>query len=116
MPDEIPDAPEGWPSADPDSIVRARNDGGVRALIARAMWKRDYQPGAEANIGGMVYEIADRVAEQAVPEIERRALRNAADALLAAGFHEDRCSYGPPGTCDCSLGEHYRWLIARARG
>lgn len=116
MGEQIPDAPEGWPSADSGAMVRARSDGGVRALIARAMWKRDYQPGPEANIGGMLYEIADRVAEQAVPGIERRALQNAAKALLATDVHDDLCSYGPPGTCACSLGEHYRWLIARATG
>lgn len=83
MTDEIPDAPEGWPTADPATLVRARTDGGVRALIARAMWRRDYQPGPEANIGGMVYEIADRIAEQVVPEIERQVRERIAVALEA---------------------------------
>lgn len=51
-----------------------------------------------------------------IPEIERRALRNAADALLTTGAHSDLCQLGPPGTCDCALGEHYRWLITRSEG
>lgn len=83
MADEIPDATEGWPTADPAAMERARTDGGVRALIARAMWRRDYQPGPEANIGGMVYEIADRIAEQVVPEIERQVRERIATALEA---------------------------------
>lgn len=48
------------------------------------------------------------------PQIQRQVLRDAAEALLTEGSHGDLCSYGPPGTCDCALGEHYyRWLIAR---
>jgi hypothetical protein len=44
------------------------------------------------------------------------ALQEAAQDLLDEGAHDDRCSQGPPGTCDCALGVHYRWLIARAKG
>lgn len=83
MADKIPDAPEGWPTADPAAIERARNDGGTRALIARAIWRRNYQPGPEANIGGMVYEIADRIAELAVPEIVRQVRERIAATLEA---------------------------------
>jgi hypothetical protein len=28
--------------------------------------------------------------------------------------HDDLCSYGPPGECDCCTGEHYRWLMRAA--
>lgn len=48
------------------------------------------------------------------PELAASALRQAADDLLATGGHEDLCDYGPPGTCGCALGRHYRWLRARA--
>lgn len=67
---EIPDAPPGYPAANPAAVERARSDGGLRARIARAIWTRDYQPGPEAQLGGFVYEIADRVAS----EIEGRPL------------------------------------------
>jgi hypothetical protein len=33
------------------------------------MWQRDYQPGPEAQIGGYVYEIADRVADAVLPAL-----------------------------------------------
>lgn len=62
QPAVIPDAPADWTSADHDTVHRARTDGGLRATIARALWNRDYQPGAEAQIGGYIYEIADKVA------------------------------------------------------
>lgn len=90
---QIPDAPPGWPCADDDAMQRARTDGGTRALLARAMWRRDYQPGPEANVGGMVYEIADRIAELAVPEIERQVrAKVTADMKRAAAGRRDYAS------------------------
>jgi hypothetical protein len=62
MTDEIHQGPKGWATADDAAVDRARNDGGTRAALARAIWQRDYQPGTEASIGGYVYEIADRAA------------------------------------------------------
>lgn len=68
-------------------------------------------------------EVWERVREMA----RHAALRTAAvDALRSTAAvlldderleptgHDDRCSYGPPGECDCFRGGHYRWLIARA--
>lgn len=49
------------------------------------------------------------------PKIGAMYLDWAAARLLATGSHEDLCSYGPPGTCDCALGEHYRWLLDLAQ-
>lgn len=59
QPIDIRDAPYGWTTADPAAVERARTDGGSRAAIARALWRLGEQPGAEAQIGGYVYEIAD---------------------------------------------------------
>jgi hypothetical protein len=49
-----------------------------------------------------------------VAAVKAGALREAADSLLATDVHEDLCNYGAPGTCDCALGEHVRWLQIRA--
>ncbi|MEV7013333.1 hypothetical protein [Streptosporangium sp. NPDC051022] len=59
---DIPDAPPGWFTAEPTALHNARTDGGLRARIAATLWNRDYQPGPEAEIGGYIYDIADRVA------------------------------------------------------
>lgn len=61
------------------------------------------------------HHIIDAVNER-IDAAVTEALQEAAQDLLDEGSHEDRCSYGPPGTCDCALGEHYRWLIARTKG
>jgi hypothetical protein len=115
---EIPDVPEGWPTADPAAIVRAKSDGGIRALIARAMWRRDYQPGPEANIGGMVYEVADRVAAHALPEIERRIREQVAQDLLAVDPVDWALAGQRAGqdAAQIALGERDRWLIVRSEG
>lgn len=36
------------------------------------------------------------------------------DDRLEPTGHDDLCTYGPPGECDCCRGQHYRWLIAQA--
>lgn len=33
-----------------------------------------------------------------------------AEGLLKTQFHDDLCDYGPPGECNCALGQHYRWI------
>jgi hypothetical protein len=62
MTDAIPPAPDGWHTADATALERARTDDGLRIRIVRALWRRDYLPGPEAQIGGYIYQIADRVA------------------------------------------------------
>ena len=59
------------------------------------------------------------VHDRAAAGIAARALREAAAVLLdderyEPTGHDDLCSYGPPGECDCCRGAHYRWLIGRA--
>lgn len=82
---EIPDAPEGWTSADPAAVERARTDGGLRAAAAAALWRPGRQAGAEAQIGGYLYEVVDKVVSAILPLIaaqERAAERAAITADL----------------------------------
>ena len=65
--------------AEQSALDAACHDGGLRIDLANAMWRRDYQPGAEALIGGFVYEIADRVA-RVVEERDRQ--------IMALGLRE----------------------------
>lgn len=55
------------------------------------------------------------VLHAAWPHLYATALRHAAHELLTTSHHEDLCRGGPPGTCDCALGEHYRWLTLHAQ-
>lgn len=59
---EIPMPPDGRPVAEQAALERARGDGGLRLRIVAALWERDALPTAAAQIGGYVYELADRVA------------------------------------------------------
>jgi hypothetical protein len=55
----------------------------------------------------------------AAPLIAAQALRSAAEDVRDnddVHSHGDRCSYGPPGTCDCERGATFRWLVSRAAG
>jgi hypothetical protein len=81
---DVPEPPDGRPTADRDAVHRARTDGGVRALLARAMWRRDTQPTTGAQTMGFVYEIADRIATEALPEIERQVRERVADQILGS--------------------------------
>lgn len=81
-PSEIPDPPDDRPTADRATVERARSDGGTRAQIARAMWRRETQPTTGAQTMGFVYELADRIAEHALPEIERRAVEAERAAIV----------------------------------
>lgn len=65
---EIPMPPDNRTVALEPTLDAARNDGGLRIALASAMARKDDPPGAETQIGGFVYEIADRVAR----EVERR--------------------------------------------
>ncbi|MEV4246991.1 hypothetical protein AB0J63_26705 [Streptosporangium canum] len=65
-----------------DAIHNARNDGGLRARIAAALWTRDYQPGPEASMSGYVYDLADRVAE-VVGQARREAAEHIASLIEA---------------------------------
>lgn len=80
---------------------------------------RDAHHSGPNALGG---ECCDRAGlTRAAPLIAAQALRQAADVLLDEDRlepfgHDDRCGYGPPGTCDCQRGEAYRWLVGRANG
>lgn len=100
---DVPEPPDGRPTADRAAVERARNDGGTRALIARALWRRETAPTTGAQTMGYVYELADRVASQALPEIERRGhLLNPPDvppdlvirAAKASSLHFENCDFG----------------------
>jgi hypothetical protein len=73
-------------------------------------WVYDYL----RRVGGHETPRWDVAARELVARVRAAALRDAAEQLLATDVHEDLCSYGPPGTCDCALGEHYRWLVKLA--
>lgn len=63
--------------------------------------------------------VALAILRAAAPLIAAQALRLAAEDVRDnhdVHSHGDRCSYGPPGECDCERGATYRWLIARAAG
>lgn len=96
---EIPDAPPGWYTAESAALHQARTDGGLRARIAAALWTRDYQPGPEAEIGGYVYDIADRVAG-VVEELAAQARREAAKQI-AHRIQERRCTFRACNACLC---------------
>lgn len=99
---EIPDPPDGRPTAKADAVHRARTDGGVRALLARAMWRRGNQPSTGAQTMGYVYELADRIAEHALPQIERRAVETERAAIVRNIRHYFAASGsdGPDGLWD----------------
>lgn len=86
---DIPMPPDNRPVAERASLDAALNDGGLRIALASAMWRRDYQPGAEAQIGGFVYEIADRIA-RIVEEREQGLRKQIVESLrrAAAGRRE----------------------------
>lgn len=135
MPDQpTPDVPDdllelamrAWSDNGPGKPGNWSAEQQVRAILAavlpeaRRRWfselmGTDAVAAREADAAKRTRDDTVDLCERARPgEHARRVLRGAADALLAEDFHDDRCSYGPPGTCDCSLGEHYRWLINRS--
>jgi hypothetical protein len=99
------DLPEGQQSKLSWSEAIARS----KAAFDEVEWRR--QTLAEHEAAEMPC-CCDEAAVEA--RVRAEVLRDAAADLLATDVHEDLCSYGPPGTCDCALGEHYRWLLARA--
>lgn len=91
---DISEPPDHRPTASRDAIDRARTDGGIRVLLVQAMWLRDDMPTTAAQFGGYVYEIADRLAALAVPEIERQVRwRVAAEILAAAPEREESLAH-----------------------
>lgn len=76
-------------------------------------------PNRDAYVSGFIAAAAKSAVEAAAPLIAAQALRQAAEVLLDEDRlepfgHDDRCGYGPPGTCDCQRGEAYRWLMRLA--
>lgn len=69
---DIPEAPPGYPTANPAAVHRARTDDGLRLRLVRALWRRDDDlPTPHAQIGGYVYEIADKAAAVMQPHLDQ---------------------------------------------
>jgi hypothetical protein len=66
------------PTAEESALDAARNDDGLRVLIVEAMWRGGELPTAAAQIGGYVYEIADRVARAVEARDQTEAASDAA--------------------------------------
>lgn len=86
---------DGRPVAMQSALDAARNDDGLRAALAAGMWRRDYQPGAEAQIGGFVYEIADRVA-RVVEQREQELRKQIVERLRRAAAGRREYAHGTP--------------------
>lgn len=91
----IPDTPPGYPTADPAAVERARTDRGLRLRLVRALWSRDELPTPYAQIGGYIYEIADRAAA----EIEGRPPATRAYEPQCCELHNANCE--PPSELCC---------------
>jgi hypothetical protein len=93
------------------------------SAATRALHDVDCDPecGESLTTMGRYGRQAKAMLEAAAPLIAAQALRQAAEFVRddesdGSFSHGDRCSYGPPGQCDCERGITYRWLMSRSRG